>query len=203
MRKDQIRFLAATGILMALVALMGLTPIGLLHVGPIYVTLLCIPVIIGTLLLGAGAGLLLGFTFASVSFYVGLTAPSPLVAPVLEKNVLYLILLCYLPRLLLPLVCRTVYRLSGGAEGGKTSVILAALAGSFTNTVFYLGLLLLFYAVAGLDHAAILGTLGGIVLLAGIPEAVAAALVTAPLISAVRKAGLSFERPGKKENQPA
>ena len=191
MKKDQIRYLTALSILMALVVLMGLTPIGLLHVGPIYVTLLCIPVIIGTLLLGLGAGLTLGLTFGSVSFYVGMTAPSALVMPVVQNNVLYLVALCYVPRLLLPLVSHQLYRALGSRQE-KKAITLAALAGSFTNTVFYLGLLLLFYITIGLDHAAILGTLGSIVLFAGIPEGIAAAIVSVPVMTALKKAGLTI-----------
>jgi uncharacterized membrane protein len=201
MKNDRIRFLSVTGLLVALVVLMGLTPIGLLHVGPIYVTLLCIPVIVGTLLLGLEAGILLGFTFGSVSFYVGMTAPSPLVMPVVQHNMLYLIVLCYFPRLLLPLICQMVYRLAGRGKRGKTAVILSALAGSLTNTVLYLGLLLIFYIIIGLDHMAILGTLSSIVLFAGIPEAIAAAVVAVPVISAINKAGLSFRYSQKKENK--
>lgn len=203
MKKDRIRYLASVGILMALVAMMGLTPIGLLHVGPVYVTLLCIPVIIGTVLLGLGAGLLLGVTFGSVSFYVGMTAPSALVMPIMQDSVLYLALLCYLPRLLLPLICHAAYRLSGKSGREKAAITAAALAGSLTNTLFYLGLMLAMYVLIGLDHAAILGTLGSIVLFAGIPEAIAAAVVAVPLITAIRKTGYGFESPVKKEKQPS
>ena len=57
------RFTAAS-LLVGLVLLLGFTPIGLIPLGFINVTILCIPVVIGTLLMGLKTGLLLGFTFA-------------------------------------------------------------------------------------------------------------------------------------------
>ena len=46
-------------------------------------------------------------------------------------------------------------------NGKKTSVGVAAAAGSLINTVFYLGLMLVFYSITGLDSAAVLGTIAG------------------------------------------
>lgn len=49
-----------TALLAALIILLGVTPIGLIPLGFINVTILCLPVIIGTLLLGLRTGLVLG-----------------------------------------------------------------------------------------------------------------------------------------------
>ena len=53
---------------------------------------------------------------------------------------------------------------------------VAAAAGSLINTVFYLGLMLVFYSITGLDSAAVLGTIAGVGALNGSLEAVAAVL---------------------------
>ncbi len=190
MKDVSARRIAIVGVFVAIIAVLGFTPIGLLHVGPIYVTLLCIPVIIGTVSLGRNTGLVLGACFGLVSFIKGLTAASSLELPILQANVLYVAALCFLPRLLIPLTTAAVYGLAAKNRNGKLAVAAAALCGSLTNTFFYLGFVLLFYILIGLDHAALLALLGTIVLFAGIPEAIAAAVVSVPIVQALKKSGL-------------
>jgi uncharacterized membrane protein len=179
--------LAATALLIALTVVLGLTPLGFLHVGIFYATLMCIPVIVGTLLLGLAPGLILGFAFGSLSLYVGLTAPSSLEGPILQHSIFYTVILCYVPRLLIPLVTHAVHRIAHKGNRGALAVTLSAVAGSLTNTFFYLGFVLLFYVLIGFDHAALLASLGGIILFAGLPEAAVAALVATPIVLALRK----------------
>ena len=59
--KNNTRQLSLTALFVALVFLLGLTPLGLITLGFINVTILCLPVIVGTILLGLKTGLLLGF----------------------------------------------------------------------------------------------------------------------------------------------
>ena len=63
----------------------------------------------------------------------------------------------------------------------------AALAGSLTNTVLYLGLMLLFYVLRGLNAQPIIGLILGTGLIAGGAEAMVAALLVPPILAAVRK----------------
>lgn len=55
-----------TALLAALIILLGVTPIGLIPLGFINVTILCLPVIIGTLLLGLRTGLVLGLSLIHI-----------------------------------------------------------------------------------------------------------------------------------------
>ena len=97
--------LTATALMLALTLILGLTPLGFLPLPflSIDVTLMCLPVIIGAVLLGWRSGLLLGLTFALTSLYKAFTAPSPLVAA-LMSHPLALYPSIFLPRLLVPLV---------------------------------------------------------------------------------------------------
>ena len=61
------------------------------------------------------------------------------------------------------------------------------MAGTLTNTVFYLGLMLLFYILTSLDAAAVLGLIAGTGALGGGAEAVVAVLVTTPVVLALEK----------------
>jgi len=56
--------------------------------------------------------------------------------------------------------------------------------------VFYLGLMLAFYWLLGIDNPALLGTIGTITLTAGLPEAAAAAIIATPVMAALMRAGL-------------
>lgn len=180
------RFTAAS-LLVGLVLLLGFTPIGLIPLGFINVTILCIPVVIGTLLMGLKTGLLLGFTFGSVSL-INLLGPraSALASALLGASPVLAVLMCYVPRLLLPLAAHLTFR-ALKARNEKLGYAVAALAGSLTNTVFYLGLMFLFYVLTGLDVQKVALLIGGTGLIAGTSEAVVAALLVPPIVLALKR----------------
>lgn len=181
--------MTAAALLMALVFILGMTPLGLIPLGFINVTILCVPVIIGAILLGARSGLLLGLCFGTASTLsmlgISLTPPSGLASALFAASPACALIMCYVPRLLVPMAALGVYRLLEKRE--KIALPLAAAAGSLTNTILYLGLMLLFYAMNGLDSAKILGLIAGTGLIGGGCEAIAAALITTPVVLALRK----------------
>lgn len=192
--------LVLTSIFIAFILLLGLTPLGLIHLGFINVTLMCIPVVVGTLFLGLKTGIVLGFCFGTISALsaFGITGtPSSLVAALMAKSPLLVLLMCYLPRLAVPVVAHWVYKLiSKGKAAYKRAVPFAAAAGSLTNTVLYLGLMLLFYVLMGIDSKEVLTLIGGTGLLAGGAEALAGALISTPVLAAmwsVQKRGQDSE----------
>ena len=189
MKKNQLRRMTMTALLAALVVLLGVTPIGFVNVGVIYITFLCVPVLVGALALGPRCGLILGLCMGGVSLYTGLRAPSALVAPILQDSLLWVILMCFVPRLCTPLVACGVHRALRKANG-KVRTAVAAAAGSLTNTVLYLGMMLLLYRLIGLDNPTLLTTVGTVALTAGLPEAAAAALIATPVVGALARAGL-------------
>ncbi len=185
------RQLTLTALFIALVVLLGLTPLGLIPLGFINVTILHIPVIIGALVLGLKGGLILGCAFGLVSTLRAFGIPLPasaLVSNLMAESPLLVVVMSMLPRLLVPLatcgLCHLLER-----RGARRSVALAAsaVAGTLTNTVFYLGLMLLFYILTSLDAAAVLGLIAGTGALGGGAEAVVAALVTTPVVLALEK----------------
>ena len=185
------RQLTLTALFIALVVLLGLTPLGLIPLGFINVTILHIPVIIGALVLGLKGGLILGCAFGLVSTLRAFGIPLPasaLVSNLMAESPLLVVVMSMLPRLLVPLAtcgfCHLLER-----RGARRSVALAAsaVAGTLTNTVFYLGLMLLFYILTSLDAAAVLGLIAGTGALGGGAEAVVAALVTTPVVLALEK----------------
>lgn len=192
--------MTAAALLIALVFLFGMTPVGLIPLGFINITVLCVPVIIGTITLGLRSGLVLGFCFgtASTMSMVGmsLTPPSALASALFAVSPLSAVLMCYLPRLLVPVVTYTLHAILQ-KRFKKIALPVSAAAGSLTNTVFYLGLMLLFYALNGLDTASILALIAGTGLIAGSCEAIAAALITAPVVTALSKTPIGSYLGGK------
>ena len=189
MKNQKLRFTTITSLLAALVLLLGLTPLGFINVGVVYITFLCVPVLVGALAMGPKCGLILGLCMGTVSLYTALRAPSALVTPIMQDNLLWVVAMCYLPRVLVPLVACGLQKVLQKIHS-KAALIVAAAAGSLTNTVFYLGLMVFFYQLIGLENPALLTTVGTLVLTAGLPEAAAAALISTPIVLALRKAGL-------------
>ena len=180
--------LTATAILSALTLLLGLTPLGIIPLGFINVTILAIPVIIGTLSLGLKSGLALGLSFGLASLFRAFTSPSGLVAPLLQNVPVFVVLMCLIPRLLIPVSASVVYRASQRNQiARRIALPMAAIAGSLTNTALYLGLMLAFYMAAGLNAEAILTLISTTAAIAGGCEALVAAILTTPIVSAVSK----------------
>ncbi len=203
MRSTSTRTLVLNALFVALVFLLGMTPIGIIPLGAINLTILHIPVIAGTLFLGLKSGILLGFVFGLCStlsaFGLSLTAPSALAAALGAKNPLLLVAMCFIPRLLVPMV--TWYVKEMLAENVRNPYFpdaIAAILGSVTNTVFYLSLMVVFYSLAGLDVNGLIhklgieglnffGFIGVIASGAGGLEALASCFIIPPIVGALNK----------------
>ena len=186
MEREKLGNLVLLALFVALIVLLGFTPLGLIPLGFINVTILCVPVIVGTLYMGWKNGLILGLAFGLTSFASALMKPSALVSTLMGASPVLVALMSIVPRLLVPLAANAVYaRLRGKRE--NLAVVVAAVCGSLTNTVFYLGLMLLFYVLCGIDTASVLSLIGGTALIAGTCEAVAAAVLCTPILLALRR----------------
>ncbi|MBE5792373.1 MAG: ECF transporter S component [Clostridiales bacterium] len=203
MSNTSTRTLVLNALFVALVFLLGMTPIGIIPLGTINLTILHIPVIAGTLFLGLKSGMLLGFIFGLCStlsaFGLSLTAPSALAAALGAKSPLLLIAMCFVPRLLVPVITWfTKIMLSGNEKRAYLADSVASILGSVTNTVFYLSLMVLFYSLAGLDVNNLIhklgihglnffGVIGVIASGAGGLEALASFFIIPPVVAALNK----------------
>ena len=186
MERKKLGNLVLLALFVALIVLLGFTPLGLIPLGFINVTILCVPVVVGALYMGWKSGLVLGLAFGLTSFISALMKPSALVSTLMGASPALVAVMSILPRLLVPLVaCGVHARLRGKRE--NLAVGVAAVCGSLTNTVFYLGLMLLFYVLCGIDTASVLSLIGGTALIAGTCEAVAAAVLCTPILLALRR----------------
>lgn len=191
MNSKRIRRTTLTAFFIALVVILGLTPLGLIPLGFINITILCIPVITGTLLMGLPTGILLGFAFGTVSMMsmlgMSMTPPSLLAGTLFAASPVLAILMCYVPRLLVPVAAHVLYR---SLYPRKIAPAIAAAVASLTNTVMYLGAMWCFYTLTNLDTSRVVAIILGTGMLAGSMEALAAALLVPPIIFAVHKTKL-------------
>ena len=184
--RKQLTEFVLLSLLVALIFLLGLTPLGLIPLGFCNVTLLCIPVAVGTMYLGWKRGLLLGLAFGATSFTSALLHPSALVGTLMGANMVYMTIMTFLPRLCVPLVIWGVYALLRNRQKHAAAAVAAA-CGSLTNTVLYLGLMLLFYILCGIDNTAVLTAIAATAGGAGPAEAIAAAIICPPVLAAISK----------------
>ena len=184
MARKQLNNLVLLALFVGLIFLLGQTPLGLIPLGWCNVTLLVIPVAIGTIYMGLKSGLVLGLAFGATSMVSALIKPSVLVGTLMGASPLAVVVMTFLPRLCIPLVIWGVYKLLAKKQK-HIAVAVAAACGSLTNTVLYLGLMLIFYMMAGIDNTAVLTAIGATAGGAGPCEAIAAALICPPILTAL------------------
>lgn len=190
MNHEKMRSFVLTAIFAALILLLGLTPVGMIPLGFINISLLGVPVVIGTLFLGLKRGLILGFFFGAVSALSAFGiygTPSALAGALVAASPVLAAVMCFAPRLLVPVSAHFVHKIAAHGGRKRRAVIAAAVAGSLTNTVFYLGLMLLFYVVMGINSEKVLALIGGTGLIAGTLEAVTNALISTPVLAALEE----------------
>ncbi len=230
MKKLSLRQLVLAGILGALIAALGFTPLGMIPVPTPAgsATILHVPVILGALLEGPLFGASVGFLFGAVSFWRAIVAPANPIAQIMFTDPFT----AFVPRILIGLVAYYAFvvardRLGRSAIAGVTGflvwdlsyrvgvhygwiagpipgyffflplgilaywliarvlsgesapVVAAAVAGSLTNTVGVLGLVVL-RGIIPLPAAA------AVAVVHGFPEALAAAVLTLMLYGALR-----------------
>ena len=188
MQRNQMKNLVLLALFVALIFLLGQTPLGLIPLGWCNVTLLVIPVAVGTIYMGLKYGLILGLAFGATSFVSALIKPSVLVSTLMGASPVLTMVMTFVPRLCIPLVIWGMYTLLRGRQKHR-AVAVAAACGSLTNTILYLGLMLLFYVLCGIDNTAVLTAIGATAGGAGPCEAIAAALICPPILTALWKVG--------------
>ena len=191
--RKEITGMVLTALFSAIIIIMAFTPLGYIPLGVINATIIQIPVIIGALFCRPKQGAFLGFLFGFTSFLKNTIMPATLSAfvfsPVLAasmfgaKGVLFSTFICFVPRILVGVLPYFVYKLMKKVSKLKSvNFAVAGVVGSFTNTVLVMGSIYILYKDAyasaqGIDPAAVLGVIGGIIGFNGVIEAVLSGLI--------------------------
>ena len=132
-RRQKTVLLVETAMLAAIVVVMTLTPLGYLRVGPLELTLIMVPVIIGAVTCGPTVGAVLGGVFGITSF-VQCFMGSPLGAILVSLSIPKTFVICVVTRVLAGWLCGLIFRacISHDKKGSWSYVV----AGLFTNKYF-------------------------------------------------------------------
>lgn len=183
----------------AIILMLSMTPLGFINLAFIKATIIHVPVIIGSILLGPKAGAGLGLIFGLNSMINNTLAPSilsfafsPLV-PVIgtESGSIWAIVIALLPRILVGVFPYfVVHKFKSHNETFKLG--LAGFIGSMTNTILVMGLIyILFkdaYAMAqGIESSVVANTILTVVFTNGVIESLVATLITVPVTKVMLK----------------
>lgn len=204
---ERTKKLVIISLLTAITFFLGLTPIGYMRVGPFSITFLCIPVLVGVIMEGLGAGLILGAVFGLTSL-LQVFMGDPLGIFLFNISPLRTIIMIFIPRLLVPITAHYTHKLlqkSSKNTVKKSTYVMTSLVGSLTNTFFFLGFLYVLFlpeieqVSAAFETTAdgLLMVLGGVVLSNGIAEAVAAAIIVSLVAMALY---FAFGNRGKEDD---
>ena len=150
-RHQRIRRNTLRAIFMAIIIIQDLVPFfGNIPLGPLSITTLHITVIIAAITLGPGEGAIIGGIWGLLTWVRAFVAPTSPLAPLVFTNPLVAVF----PRIMIGLVAGYLFRLVVRYSHSKRwAAILAAVAGSITNTGLVLGLIYLFYRTPAVAHA--------------------------------------------------
>ena len=129
----------------AIIILMAFTPIGYLKYGPLSITFLQIPVVVGAIVLGPASGAFLGGVFGATSLAqcFGLDAFGTML---FGLNPVGTIILTMIPRILMGFISGLIFK--GLYKVDKTrlaSYAITTLSGAILNTLFFMSAFVIFF----------------------------------------------------------
>jgi len=150
---EKTKRLVIASLIVAIIALMGFTPLGYIKIGVIEVTFLMIPVVIGAATLGTAWGAFFGAAFGLTSFFqcFGYSAFGTALFAI---NPFATFILCFVPRTLMGLLAGLIFQAISKIDKTKIiSFIVTSISGAVLNTAFFTGAFLLFFRNADLTES--------------------------------------------------
>lgn len=201
MKKNKTRELVQVALLVAIIVLMAVTPfLGYIPLGFTKATLIHIPVIIGSIILGPLWGAFLGFVFGMTSLLNATFNPtvtsfvfSPFITIGGYGGNFFSLIICFVPRMLIGVVPYYVHKAIQKASGKDgLALICAGVAGSMTNTILVMGMIYIFFgasyaAAQNMSITALNVAILSVVGINGIPEAIVAGIITTVVCKALLK----------------
>ena len=190
--RQNTRSMVQTAIFGAIIIIMAFTPfLGYIPLGFTRATIIHIPVILASLLLGPKKGLALGFLFGLTSFInntMNPTITSFVFTPFYNlgefEGGFGSVIICFLPRILVGVLPYYIYKLIKKIDKNRYphGLIIAGVTGSLVNTLLVMNLIFLFFrkayaAANGVTVKAVYGFILSIIGMNGVPEAIVAGVL--------------------------
>ena len=193
-KKHDTRWMVSVALMAAIIIVLANTPLGMIQLPVIKATTVHIPVIIGAILLGPSAGAILGGVFGICSLVSNTMAPtllsfafSPFMSTTGIPGALKAIWISVGCRVLIGLASGWLWKLLERLKVNQNiSLLLTGFVGSMVNTVTVMGSIYFLFAqqyaqAREVGATAVWGLIMGTVTAAGIPEAIAAAVLVIAL----------------------
>ena len=207
-KKHDTRWMVSVALMAAIVIVLANTPLGMIQLPIIKATTVHIPVILGAILLGPGAGAILGAIFGICSLVSNTMAPtllsfafSPFLSTTGIPGALKAIWISVGCRILIGVVAGWLWVLFTKIKLNQFIALpIVGFVGSMVNTVTVMGSIYFLFAQQYAEAkevaiSAVFGLVMGTVMASGIPEAIAAAILVLAigkvLVVVFRKMNLS------------
>lgn len=193
-KKHDTRWMVSVALMAAIVIVLANTPLGMIQLPIIKATTVQIPVILGAILLGPGAGAILGAVFGICSLVSNTMAPtllsfafSPFLSTTGIPGALKAIWISVGCRILIGVVAGWLWVLFTKIKLNQFIALpIVGFVGSMVNTVTVMGSIYFLFAQQYAEAkevalTAVFGLVMGTVTASGIPEAIAAAILVLAL----------------------
>ena len=193
-KKHDTRWMVSVALMAAIVIVLANTPLGMIQLPIIKATTVHIPVILGAILLGPGAGAILGAVFGICSLVSNTMAPtllsfafSPFLSTTGIPGVLKAIWISVGCRILIGVAAGWLWVLFTKIKLNQFIALpIVGFVGSMVNTVTVMGSIYFLFAQQYAEAkevalTAVFGLVMGTVTASGIPEAIAAAILVLAL----------------------
>ncbi len=189
MKTDNIRRMVVLALLIAIIVVLQMIG-SFLHIGPVAISLVLVPIVVGAAVYGPSAGALLGFAFSLIVFISSMNGADAGGHMVFEANPLLCAILIFAKGTLAGAAAGWVYKLTE-KKNGYLAMLLAAIVCPTVNTgIFLLGMFTVFKGVlqAWADGSnVVIYVLSGLVLLNYLPE-VALNILCSPASQRIKNA---------------
>ncbi|MEF9918600.1 MAG: ECF transporter S component [Eubacterium sp.] len=192
MKNQKTADLVKVSLFVAIIVLMAVTPfLGYIPLGFTRATIIHVPVILGSIMLGPIYGAFLGFVFGVTSLISNTFNPTvtsfvftPFYSLGGYSGNFWSLVICFVPRILVGIVPYYVYK---GLKKVKNNEVLAlgtaGVCGSLTNTLLVMNMIYLFFgqsyaSAKEMDISALYGAILAVIGINGVPEAIVAAVLT-------------------------
>ncbi len=146
--QKKVMVMVQSAMLAALIVVLQTTAV-IIKIGPLPMSLVLVPIVIGACLLGAKAGAFLGFVFGLVTMIMGITGADGFSLLLFQAKPFWFIVLCLLKATMAGLGSALIYQALGKALKGKNitvQTVLASISAPVINTgIFVVGMLIFYY----------------------------------------------------------
>lgn len=147
-RNQKILRMIEMAMLIALVIVLQLLG-SFIKIGPLPMSFVLVPIVVGACILGARAGAALGAVFGIITMIMGIAGVDAFSFLLWEANPVWFVIICLLKAIAAGFFSGLIYKLLGKAFGEKyvyLRTVIAAVTAPIVNTgIFALGMLLFFF----------------------------------------------------------